>query len=110
MTVAEKVRDINAQRGRENRANGMKFEWKVASMLSMKKNVGFVLNAKGSRGVIDVLVQMKNKKQLWCVVKKNGYIPPKERKEIEDVKKYAGDNVEVRVYRKWGSKIIWNKA
>ena len=110
MTVAEKVKEINAQRGRENRANGMKFEWEVASMLSMKKNVAFVLNAKGSRGVVDVLVHMKNGKQIWCVVKQNGYISPKERAEIETLKKFAGKNIEIRTYRKWGYKIVWEKV
>ena len=109
MTVREKIRELNSNRGRENRASGMKFEWEVASKLKMQRGVAFVLNAKGSRGIIDVLVHMKNGKQIWCAVKQNGYIPPKERKDIEGLKKFAGKNVEIRLYRKWGSKIIWEK-
>ena len=110
MTVAERVKQLNAQRGKENRANGMKFEWEVASKMSMMKGVLFVINAKGSRGKIDVLAHFKNGKQIWCSVKKNGYVPPSERKELDQLKKYAGKNVEVRVYHKLGSKIAWSKV
>ena len=110
MTVRDKIRELNAQRGRENRANGMKFEWKVACLLQATKSVLFVLNAKGSRGAIDVLAHYKNGKQVWAVVKKNGYLPPSERNDIEKLKKNIGKNIEIRIYREWGSKIIWSKA
>lgn len=108
--VEKSVREQNALRGETNRINGQAFEFRVMRLFKRRSDVSFVIRSCGSHSPIDVIVQMRNKKQIWCTCKMNSYIEPRERLELSRVKQYQPDNVEIRLYYYISPKVMkWSR-
>lgn len=81
MTAQEKVRRMNADKGRENRKNGEAFE--IRCLMKVKRMSGCLnaCRASGSRGLFDITAMYST--HVKCIiVKKNGYVEPAEKKKI----------------------------
>lgn len=100
MNVAEYYREQNSSKGKKNRDDGMKFEWRVASSFKRRSDVLFICNSKGSRGKVDVLVQFKNGTQFWITCKSNAYLTPSERRGIDKLISSKPENVSIYLYSK----------
>ena len=96
--VLEYVRQQNSERGYRNKINGDAFEFRILRSFKARSDVVWAHRSAGSHSSIDIVIQFKNKRQLWIVCKCNSYIKPSERLELSRVKQYQPDNVEIRLY------------
>ena len=69
--------------GKRNLKEGMSFESKVYARLKKQKPL-FIIHSNGSRGLFDIVLQMKSGQLRCIVVRTNGYLTPKERNAIHD--------------------------
>jgi Holliday junction resolvase len=102
------------RRGKENQKKGEDFERKVHNII---KRSGAVISARssGSKGFADVISLSKDGNILLTLCKTNGYLEPKERKQInlmlKILKKQYVPKLELRYYkskRKMGKMFIDN--
>ncbi len=98
----ETIRSLNSKQGKENRANGLQFEFKV--LAELKKNSILALRSAGSHTLVD-LMAIKNKKTWLISAKKNGYLNPKEREEIENIKTHLPKDSIMKLAYAIGNKI-----
>lgn len=98
MLTESKVKELNALKGSENRKNGEAFEFRVLRKFKRRSDVLFAIRSAGSHSLIDIVVQFKNGKQYWINCKRNGYIEPKERREIERLKFYKNGFARMFMY------------
>jgi hypothetical protein len=92
------IQEKNSRRGADNRARGEAFEFRVMRKFKCRSDVMWVVRSAGSHSIIDIIVQMKNKKQVWITCKTNSYTEPGERRKIREAVECKPDNVEVREY------------
>jgi len=86
--------ELNATKGAENRLNGHAFEHRVMRKMKKRPRVLNVTHSAGSYGLVDIISIFPNK--IVCTVcKRNGYMPPKERRELEHFIELSPDNIEV---------------
>lgn len=102
----ELIRGLNAKQGRENRANGIKFEFKV--LADLKKQSTLALRSAGSHTLVDLMAIRDSK--IWLIsAKQNGYLTPQERKEIESIKTELPVDSMLMLAHEVGKKIKYKK-
>lgn len=103
------------KRGKENQKKGETFEIKIHNKI---KRSGALISARssGSKGFADIISINKNGILLLTLCKTNGYLEPKERKQINEMleilPKLLKPKLELRYYKskkKMGKMIIDNK-
>jgi hypothetical protein len=105
-TVLRMIYEQNAERGRNNRKLGEAMEFRILRSFKNRNDVLFAIRSAGSHSAIDIVVQMKNKRQLWITCKKNGYIEPRERLALSKVASRKPNNVEIRLYYYRSEKVM----
>jgi hypothetical protein len=80
--IKDRIRKERSDRGKQNRANGYAFEYKV--MKHEQESSIHVSHAQGSRTVFDIVATKENEVH-YIICKKNKYLTPAERAEIEQV-------------------------
>jgi len=98
--------------GKRNQANGHKFEIRVWNIVKRNPQNLCSCISSGSKGFIDVW-SLEKKKLRACICKLNGYLDPKERKEINEILKLQPPFVQLEFWyyktkRKIGKMIIDN--
>ena len=101
MTYQEKVKVRNAKRGKQNRILGEQFEFQV--LQHAKRNSLFACRSAGSHGLFDI-VKLQKDKLVLIICKRNAYIKPSERKEIERFLQKKPKFVQVEVRSQFGKK------
>lgn len=71
------------RRGWENYNDGTRFELRV--LYKLRKRTHLSVRSAGSRTPIDI-ISYRRGSVWWVVCKRNGYIPPKERAELEKLR------------------------
>lgn len=105
-----KIRKLNAQRGKENRRNGEEFEYRVLRKFKKRSDVLFAIRSAGSHSIVDIIVHYLNGKQLWINCKRNGYLEPRERGQLERLIAIKPVYAEIRMYYyKSPKKMGWMK-
>jgi len=82
--------------GKENQANGHRFEILVWNKARNKDTLARVISS-GSKGFGDVWV-LKRNKLILRICKTNGYLEPKERREIEKFMREKPEWVQVELW------------
>ena len=83
--------------GRQNREAGDRMEIKILNLLKRQKPM-WAMRSSGSKGLFDVCGLMKDGKLRLIVAKVNGYIDPKERKEIRKFMETKPDFAQVEIW------------
>jgi hypothetical protein len=98
-----------AEIGRQNKEAGDRMEMKIVNILKRQKAL-WVMRSSGSKGLFDVVAQFPHK-QRQIVAKVNGYLEPKERKELSKYMVSKPDYVQVEIWwykspKKMSKKIV----
>ena len=89
MTEIEQIiRNANSKQGKENRANGEQFEFRVLRRFKRRSDVLYAIRSAGSHGLFDIIVQFKDGKMFLITCKRNGYLAPKEQKQLDKARQY----------------------
>ncbi len=74
----------NQEKGWENYSNGEKFE--LRCLYKLRKSNTLTLRSAGSRTPIDIISYRKSGNVWWVSCKRNGYLSPKEWRDLEKLK------------------------
>ena len=88
----------NAKRGKENKKNGLDFEFRVLRYYKRRSDVFYAIRSAGSHGFADVLVRFRSGKYRLVLCKRNGYFDPKEIREMQKFKDIIKPYEEVYVH------------
>ena len=89
--------EANAARGKENRANGIAFEFRVLREQKRKKGVVASVRSEGSHSPADIITFYKDK--IVCIsCKNNGYLSPEDSDELAHFIVNTAKNVQVELH------------
>ena len=99
VTLKEYFKTVSSKQGKENLKIGYAFEHKI--YLKEKNNSIISIKSSGSRGIIDIISVKKNGTH-HITVKRNGYLTPKERKELNKLQKKLPKGHTIYVVSEYG--------
>ena len=99
ITLEQYFKGVSSKQGKENLRIGYAFEHKI--FLKEQKNSIITIKSSGSRGLIDIISVKKNGTQ-HLTVKRNGYLTPKERKELQKLQKKLPKGNTIYVVSEYG--------
>ena len=106
LAIERLIEEQNSERGWQNQQNGIAFErkqWNIELKLGM-----LAIISSGSRSPIDV-VSIRKDYVLLITCKENGYLTPKERRDLDNLKKRLPTFCRIQMRYKIGKKLhkVW---
>jgi hypothetical protein len=93
----KKIRELNGERGKQNRINGEQFEFRILRYYKGRSDVLFAIRSAGSHSIVDIVVQFKRGIQYLISCRNNSIWLTKERRELEELQSKVPSNVKVKL-------------